>query len=180
MTAQVVWGTGDENGGGHFGGIFGDIEDTGTVVGLWEQDAQAVTCDSGTPADTSDDFPGYIGTFRNGYGGGTVTIARDLGTATGSGVITITTWYTNDCTGVWNELLVETDVAFTLDLQATSRATHDVSRSHDLLAGHYNAHANMHMTTRYASGSATLGGAPYAFDSGLISRNTWSEHYLEH
>jgi len=44
----------------------------------------------------------------------------------------------------------------------------------------YNSHQNMHMMSRYATGTAMLGGAPYHFDSGLVSRNHWTDHYNEH
>lgn len=178
-TAQVVWGTGDETGAGHYGGIYGDIESWGTVVGLWEIDAVAVMCDSGTPADPSDDWQGLAGTMRNGDGVGSVKVAPSLGSASVVGVLTLTTVAFDQCTDDWDVLDTEEGVAVALDLAATSTPENWVDTYHDLLAGVYNAHGNMHSQSRYAFGTASLGGDPYAFDSGLISRNHWSDHWNE-
>jgi len=177
MTAQVVWGTGDENGGGHFGGIYGDIETSGTSVGLWEQDAQVVSCDNGTPGDLTDDFLGYVGTFRDGSGDGSVTIAPNLQTARLTGVLTLTTVNVDYCAGNYGEVIsVETDVPVLLELVATSGPMPSFDTYHERLASVYNMHQNIHMMSRYATGTALLGGSPYEFDSGLISRNHWTDH----
>lgn len=40
----------------------------------------------------------------------------------------------------------------------------------------YNQHAAMRSHERMATGWAMLDGEPYAFDSALISRNSWSTH----
>jgi hypothetical protein len=175
-TAQVVWGTGDETGAGHYGGIYGDIEDFGAIVGLWESDLDWVTCDAGTPEDPSDDYEGYIGTWVSGDGSGTVTIARDLGSATVSGTITVYHGWQDDCAQTSGTTSMEEGVTLVLDLVATGRATSDRDRQHDLLAGIYNSHTSMKSTNRPATGTAFLGGEPYPFDSGLISRNRWTWH----
>ncbi len=182
MTAQVVWGTGDENGGGHYGGIYGDIESWGTVVGLHEQDAQVVTCDNGTPGDPSDDYMGYVGTFRDGQdeGDGAATVAANLGGAQVTGHLTITTAEVNDCLGTYDVISTETGVAVLLDLLAISQPTPSVDVNSERLASVYNMHQNIHTMSRYATGTAMLGGAPYHFDSGLISHNHWTDHYNQH
>jgi hypothetical protein len=181
MTAQVVWGTGDESGGGHYGGIYGDIESWGTIVGLWEQDAQVVTCDNGTPADPDDDFMGYVGTLRFGEGGGDVSVAANLGTARVTGVLTITTVNVDYCAGIFDDvILVEADVPVLLELVATSRPMPSVNVYHERVASVYNYHQNSHMMSRYATGTALLGGAPFAFDSALISHNHWTDHSNGH
>jgi hypothetical protein len=180
-TAQVVWGTGDENGGGHYGGIYGDIESRGTYVGLWEQDAQVVPCDNGTPDNPDDDFMGYVGMLRNGDGEGEVTIAANLRTARVTGVLTITTVNVDYCAGIYDDvILVEENVPVLLELVATSKPMPSVDVYHERLASVYNYHQNNHMMSRYAAGTALLGGAPYQFDSGLISHNHWTDHYKEH
>ena len=178
-TAQVAWGTSDDAGAGRYGGLFGDIESAGTMVGLWENDAIAVTCDGGTPADPSDDWQGLAGTMRNGWGDGMVTIAPNLARASVSGVLTIETTVYNMCAGDY-VTTVETDVPMALELVAVTKAESSVSRVHELLANQYNFHQNMHTQARYAAGTAFLGGAPYAFDSGLISHNHWTDHMKVH
>jgi hypothetical protein len=181
VTAQVVWGTGDEDGGGRFGGIYGDIESWGTVVGLWEQDAQVVPCDNGTPDDPDDDFMGYAGTFRNGDGEGTVTISANLQSARVTGVLTITTMSVDYCAGNYGDvILVEESVPVLLELAAISKPMPSVSVYHERLASVYNSHQNVHGLSRYATGTAKLGGQDYAFDSGLISHNHWTDHSNEH
>ena len=181
VIAQVVWGTGDENGGGRYGGIYGDIESWGTTVGVWEQDAQVITCDNGTPDDPTDDFMGYVGRMRNGDGEGAVTVAKDLKTARVAGVLTITTVNVDYCAGNYGEvILVETDVPVLLELVAISGTMPSVDVNHQRLVGVYNSHQILRMVSRYATGTAMLGGAPYHFDSGLISRNSWADHYNEH
>lgn len=180
ITAQVVWGTGDENGGGRYGGIYGDIESWGTMVGLWEEDTQVTTCDNGTPDDLTDDFTGYVGTMRNGDGPGEVSIAASLRTARVTGVLTITTAEVDDCAGTYVVVSVEENVPVLLELVATSGPMPAVDTSHERLASVYNAHQNLHTIARYATGTAMLDGEPYHFDSGLISRNHWTDHYNEH
>lgn len=180
MTAQVVWGTGDENGGGRYGGIYGDIESWGTTIGLWEQDAQVIACNNGTPDDPTDDFMGYVGTMRNGDGEGAVTVAANLKTARVAGVLTITTAEVDYCAGTYLVTSVEENVPVLLELVATSGPMPSVDVNHERLASVYNFHQNIHMMSRYATGTAMLGGAPYHFDSGLISHNYWTDHYNEH
>ncbi len=181
MTAQVVWGTGDENGGGRYGGIYGDIENSGTIIGLWEQDAQVVPCTNGTPDDPTDDFTGYVGTMRNGHGEGAVAVAANLRDARVTGTLTITTVKVDYCAGNYGEVtLLETDVPVLLELVAISGPMPSVDVNHDRLASVYNFHQNIHMMSRYATGTAMLGGAQYRFDSGLISHNHWTDHHNEH
>ena len=181
VTAQVVWGTGDESGGGRYGGIYGDIESWGTTVGLWEQDAEVIPCNNGTPDDPTDDFMGYVGTMRNGDGEGAVTVAANLKTARVASVLTITTVNVDYCAGNYGEvILVETDVPVLLELVAISGPMPSVDVNHERLASVYNSHQNIHMMSRYATGTAMLGDAPYHFDSGLVSRNHWTDHYNEH
>ena len=67
-----------------------------------------------------------------------------------------------------------------LELVATSKPMPSVDVYHERLASVYNLHQNTHMTSRYATGMAKLGGQDYAFDSGLISSNHWTDHYNEH
>jgi hypothetical protein len=175
-TAQVVWGSGDETGAGHYGGIYGDVESHGTIVGLWENDVVVLTCDNGTPADPSDDWQGFAGTMRNGFGEGTVSIAPNLGWASVSGLLRLETVIFNNCTNDYVTTNVETDVPVTLELVATTTSDNSFTKMHELLASQYNIHQNVHMVSRYATGTALLGGEPYAFDSGLISRNHWTDH----
>ena len=176
MTAQVAWGTGDETGAGHYGGIYGDMESGGTIVGLFEQDAIVVTCDNGTPGDLTDDFMGYVGTFRDGQGAGSVTIASNLQSASVTGLLALTTVQVNYCTGQFDVISTETDVPVVLELVAISQPMPSVDTYHELLASVYNMHQNIHVMSRYATGTAMLGGEPYAFDSGLISHNHWTDH----
>jgi len=181
MTAQVVWGIGDENGGGHFGGIYGDIESSGTMIGLWEQDAQVVPCDNGTPGDPSDDFMGYIGTMTNGDGTGSVTISPNLQAARVTGVLTITTMEVDYCAGNYGVVVAtREEVPVSLELRSTGNPMPWVDVFSDRLAHIYNMHQNIHGMSRYAAGTAMLGGQPYPFDSGLISNNHWTDHYNSH
>lgn len=175
--AQVVWSESydpatDE---GRFGGIYGDIEDWGTVVGLWESDSRLVECDNGT-TDPSDDFMGMATTWRSGDGPGTVTIAPNLKGAVVTGVLTITTATTDPCAGTYTIVATETDVAMRLDLVATDQPAPWADRYHERLAAVYNSHQILRSMSRSATGTALLGGRSYAFDSGLISRNSWNSH----
>jgi hypothetical protein len=174
--AQVVWGTDDPaTGAGHYGGISGDIEDWGTIVSLMEKDFHAVTCDNGT-LDPSDDYTGSAGTARTGIGSGTVTIAPNLQSAVVTGVLTIDTSVFDTCAGTEEVVNTETGVSIRLDLAATGQPSNDVSSFHDLLAGVYNSHQITSSISRAATGTAFLGGQPYAFDAGLISHNRWNYH----
>ena len=157
---------------GRFGGIAGDIEDQGTIVTLWDVDNHAITCADGTP--------GIAATWRDGFGPGTVTTAPNLGSAVVTGVLTITTVTYDDCTNIYTQVSEETGVTVRLDLVATTRASTEPWKYHDLVRGEYNAHGNARSTSREATGTALLGGLPYHYDSGLISRNSWSDHYNSH
>jgi hypothetical protein len=175
--AQVVWGRSDPIAGvDHFGGVFGDIEDSGTLVGLWEKDDHVVTCDAGTPGDPSDDFQATQGTGRTGDGEGTVAIASDLRSAVVTGVITITTYAFDGCAGTWDVTATETGVPLRFELVATGQPSVDSSSSRELVPGVYNTHQLTIGVSRTATGTAALGGRPLAFDAGLISRNRWSYH----
>lgn len=175
--AQVVWGTSDPvTGAGRTGGMYGDVESFGTIVGLWETDGHAAICDAGTPADPSDDFLAMSGTGRSGDGQGTVAIASDLRSALVTGVMTITSYAFDECAGTWTVVATETGVPMRLDLVATGRPTTDSSSSHDLLPGVDNTHQITNGISRWATGTATLAGRPVAFDAGLLSRNRWSYH----
>lgn len=175
--AQVVWGTSDPvTSAGHYGGVYGDVESFGTIVGLWEEDTHASMCDPGTPGDPSDDYLAMSGTRRTGDGAGTVAIAPDLKSAAVTGVLTITTFAFDECAGTWAVVATETGVPVRLDLTATGQPSNDVSSFHDLLAGVYNSHQITNSISRAATGTAFLGGRPYAFDAGLISHNRWNYH----
>jgi hypothetical protein len=113
--------------------------------------------------------------MRNGLGEGTVTIAPNLARASVSGVLRIETTVFDTCTNTY-VTTSESGVPMTLELVAISSADSSLSKMHELLASQYNYHQNMHMQTRYAAGTAFLGGQPYAFDSGLISHNHWTDH----
>lgn len=175
--AQVVWGRSDPIAGvDDFGGVYGDIEDSGTLVGLWEQDDHAVTCDAGTPDDRSDDFQATRGTGRTGDGAGTVTIAPDLRSAVVTGVITITTYAFDGCAGTWDVTATKRGVPLRFDLVATGQPSVDSSSSRELVPGVYNTHQLTNSVSRAATGTASLGGRSLAFDAGLISRTRWSYH----
>lgn len=175
-TAQVVWGTSDPSGTGEFGGIYGDIEDFGTSVGLWEMRFTVVTCDADTPADPADDYEGYVGAWVNGDGPGTVTVARNLASATVAGTITVYHGWQDDCLGTNAVTSIDEGVPLSLTLTATARPTGFRDWSHEKLASVYNVHQAVRSLNRVAVGTALLAGEAYAFDSGLISHNRWSAH----
>jgi hypothetical protein len=174
IVAQVVWSESYDvtTDIGRFGGIAGDIEDQGAIVSLWDVDNRAISCADGTQ--------GIAATYRDGDGPGTVTIASNLGSAVVAGVLTITTATYDYCTNTYTKVSEETGVTVRLELVATTKAAAEPWKYHDLVRGEYNAHGNVRSTSREATGTALLGGLPYHYDFGLISHNTWSDHYNSH
>jgi hypothetical protein len=181
VIAQVVWGMSDPvTGEGRIGGLYGDIETFGTLVGLWEKDDHAITCDAGTPGDPSDDYSAMAGTGRSGDGPGTVSVAADLRSAVVTGVLTIESYAFDQCAGTWTVTATETGVPMRLDLVATGRPSSDASSFHDLVPGVSNSIQVTSGISRSATGTASLGGLSLAFDAGLISRNRWTYHEISH
>jgi hypothetical protein len=72
------------------------------------------------------------------------------------------------------------DVPVALELRAIGNPMPWVDVFSDRAAHIYNMHQNIHGMSREAAGTATLGGEPFAFDSGLISHNHWTDHYSSH
>ncbi len=172
--AQVVWSESYDpiTDVGHYGGLYGDVEEWGTILGLWEVDDQAITCADGSAGKSS--------TWTNGDGPGQVTIAPDLSRAAVSGVLTITTSTYDSCTDTYQTVATITGVTMRLELVATTRLSKDLWKFHDLVPGEYNFKSTARTKSRDATGTALLGGEPYDYDAGLISSNSWREHTGSH
>lgn len=178
LVAQVVWGAGDPDTGiGTFGGIAAVIDEYGSSIFLWEDSTTPITCDAGTPGDPSDDYPAMRHTMRMGEGPATVSVASNLRSASAEGtLLEVATWQSDDCTGEGILIASEQDVPVSLSLVATGQPEPWVDRFHERLAGELNMVEITRSMSRAADGTVTLGGAPYAFDAGLVSRNHWNGH----
>lgn len=170
VVAQLVWGEGDPASPTQsWGNLAAFGQGDSTMIWFNDTQVQMLTCDAGTP-DPTDDYEGYRGTARVGDGVGTSTVARDLRSASASGVITIYTIAFDDCAGVWDVVDVEEDVAVSFDIRASGRSEHWVDVYRERAPGEYDARQVSRMRGYHASGSAALGGVPLDFADALIAR----------
>ena len=172
VVAQVVWGTGDvETGAGNWGGLAAYRQPDLVGISYWQDDAAAIVCDNGT-ADPADDYPGLAGTLTIGEGSTVVVdIAPNLRSASARGTLRIETVTYDTCAAEWTLIDSRPAVAVTLDLVATGTSETDVHVYRDGEAGVYTQKGVTQMRGYWATGSATLGGVPLEFASGLISRH---------
>ncbi len=167
LTAQGSWSTAD---GGY--GSFNAWQETGSnsaYLDLFEESGQYVDC---TPADDSDDFYGFQGQIRYGYGEGTMT--GGTSGAVASGTLDIGTVTIDDCTGDASETWAS-GVPVTLRLTASGSKIMERGTSSFKVPGEYNGHSSYSTTYRLATGSVAIGGSDFAVD-GSIGKVSWRDH----
>lgn len=172
VSAQGSWTshTGDKE---SYGSIYAwqDSGSASAYLEFYEESGQWVDC---TPADDADDFYGFQGQYRYGYGDGSLTIGRGQADAHADGVMEIWTTVIDDCLGSYVESQ-ESAVAVSLDLVANGSKVMERGTSSFKIPSEYNGHSSYTTTFRPAAGSATIGGVETAVD-GMIGKVTWRDH----
>jgi hypothetical protein len=173
LTAQGSWFS--DAGGAWTSGSLYAWQETGsssTYLEFFEETGQYVDC---TPADDTDEFYGFQGQYRYGYGEGTLTMGQGLSQAHASGVLDIGSVTVDDCVGLYDESWAG-GVPVSLDLVATGPKTMERGTSSFKVPSEYNGHSSYSTTFRAAAGSATIGDEPdFAVDGG-IGKVSWRDH----
>jgi hypothetical protein len=175
-SAQTAYGSwSSEEGGVSTYGSVNAWQETGsdyTYLDFYEESGQYVDC---TPADDTDEFYGFQGQYRYGYGEGTLTIARGSSAAHASGTLETFTTVVDDCAGTYGDPSVGTATA-SLDLVATGSKVMERGTSSFKVPGEFNSHSSYSSTSRTAAGTATIGdGLDIAVD-GAIGKVSWRDH----
>lgn len=173
LVAQAAWGSVDpETFTGNWGLVAAFDQDGMTGIVLHEEDSVAITC--------ADGQPGSEGTFRTGQGpADTLSIARDLGSATASGAVVVVSGTFNSCTQ-WFEMTGQETVTIALDLTASGRRDVSVDRFTDAVPGEYRFTSTNRTASRAATGSLLIDGVPIAYEAALISSHSFSDHFISH
>jgi hypothetical protein len=172
MTAQGSWYSdtaGVESGGGFY--AWQDAGSSSAYLEISENGGQSVDC---TPADETDEFFGFQGQYRYGYGEGTLTVGRGLGDAHAAGTLEITTVVVDECTGDYTETTVS-GVAVSLDLVANGPKIMERGTWSFKIPAEYNSHSSYSTTARSATGTVTIGGSSIDVDGG-IGKVSWRDH----
>jgi hypothetical protein len=170
QTAQGSWSSDD----GSYGSVYA-WQETGTTytyLDFFEESGQYVDC---TPADDTDDFYGFQGQYRYGYGEGSLTIGRGSSDAHASGTLEVSTYIVDDCAGEATESWVS-GVPFSFDLVATGPKVMERGTSSFKIPGEYNGHSTYSTTSRTATGTALIGDALEVAIEGGIGKVSWRDH----
>lgn len=173
VTAQGSWSS--EAGGAWTYGSLYAWQETGsasTYLDFFEESGEYVDC---TPADDTDEFYGFQGQYRYGYGEGTLTMGKGLSQAHASGVLEIGTATVDDCIGLFDESWAG-GVPVSLDLVATGPKTMERGTSSFKIPSEHNSHSSYSTTFRAAAGSATIGDGPDFAVEGGIGKVSWRDH----
>jgi hypothetical protein len=172
LTAQGTWYS-EAGGVGTYGSLsaWQDSGSDAASLEFFEESGQYVDC---TPADDTDDFYGYQGQYRYGYGDGSLTVGRGSADAQASGTVEIVTTIVDDCAGSYEES-VEDGVAVSLDLTATGSKTMERGTWSFHIPSEFNGHSSYSTTYRTAAGTATIGGDEVAIEGG-IGKISWRDH----
>ncbi len=141
-------------------------------VELYEESGQYVDC---TPADSTDDYFGFQGQSRYGYGDGSLTIGRGQADAHASGTLEISTAVIDDCAGTYSESTVS-GVAVSLDLVANGPKIMERGTWSFKIPSQFNTHSSYSTTARSAAGTARIGDAPAFAVDGRIGKISWRDH----
>ena len=137
-----------------------------------EQFVQCTGAD--TPDDPDDDSFGVISSNTWGYGPASLAVARNYSSASADGTLDAAREDFNECTGEWTYEELP-DLAFSLDLTATSATVKESGRGSFHLPGEFNSHSSYKAAYRFAEG--TLDGIDGSQAvSGMIGKVTWMEH----
>lgn len=171
LVAQVVWGDVDpETGAGAWGILVAYDQAQFDGVSLVERDATLVDCGG---------WSALSGTFRMGdsFAPSHLAIARNLASGSATAAMTIYSGTFDDCTGSYEITSVEEDVAVSIDLVATGVADNTVERHVEYVPDEFRVLQTDRMATRTADGTATIGGAPLAFDAAQLSKHSANFHF---
>ena len=172
LTAQGYWSS--EAGGGWTSGSLYAWQETGsssTYRDFFEENGAYVDC---TPADDTDEFYGFQGQYRYGYGEGALTMGKGLSQAHASGVLEIGTVTVDECVGLYEESWASA-VPVSLDLVATGPKVMERGTSSFKIPGESNGHSSYSTTSRTAAGTATIDGSEIAVEGG-IGKVSWRDH----
>lgn len=172
VTAQGSW---ESNAGGveTYGGLYAwqDSGSSSAYLEFFEQVGEYVDC---TPADDTDDFYGFQGQYRYGYGDGTLKVGRGSADAQASGTLEVMTTDVDDCAGIYDETTVGA-VAVSLDLVANGPRIMERGTWSFRIPSRFNSHSSYSTTARSAAGTATIGGSSITVDGG-IGKISWRDH----
>lgn len=173
VTAQGSWYS-EAGGVETYGGLYAwqDSGATSAYMEYFEQVGAYVDC---TPADQTDEFYGFQGEYRSGYGEGTLSIGRGYADAQASGTLTTFATAVDDCTGDYVESPGGT-VAVSLDLVANGPKMMERGTSSFKIPGQFNSHSSYSATSRIATGTATIGDGPEMAVDGRIGKVSWRDH----
>ena len=172
MTAQGSWSSG--TGGVETYGTLLAWQDAGSpsaYLEFFEESGTYVDC---TPADDTDEYFGFQGRYRYGFGEGTLTVGRGMGDATAAGTLEVYTTVADDCAGTYEEIQ-ESGLAVSLDLTATGAKVMERGTWSFHIPSEFNSHSSYSTTYRTAAGTATIGGEEMAVDGG-IGKVSWRDH----
>lgn len=172
LTAQGSWYS--QSGGSETYGSVYAWQDSGSAAAYLEfseQTGQYVDC---TPGDDTDEFFGFQGQFRYGYGEGTLVIGRGQADAHASGTLEISTVVVDDCSGTYVDSPA-TAVAVSLDLVANGPKIMERGTWSFHIPSEFNGHSSYSTTYRTAAGTAAIDGAEFAID-GAIGKVSWRDH----
>ena len=172
LTAQGSWYS-EADGVGTYGSLYAwqDSGSDSAYIEFFEESGQYVDC---TPADDTDEFYGFQGQYRYGYGDGSLKVGRGMADAQASGTVEIFTTIVDDCAGSYDES-VEDGVAVSLDLTATGPKIMERGTWSFHIPSDFNSHSSYSTTARSAAGTATIGGTDVAIEGG-IGKVSWRDH----
>ncbi len=140
----------------------------------------AVSCDAGTPGDTSDDFLGYEWVNVDAWGPATVTVGKSYSVGSATATVEGWTWTSSDCDWYYPEngggdgSMVTMEVAIDLTGDGPLIRTRGSNAFH--IPGEYNEHSRNSSTYRSGAGTVTVDAAPYATSWGQLGEYSWSLH----
>jgi hypothetical protein len=176
--AQGGWDSYDEATGAYASGyvvVIRDASSPETYAEYSEYAERYVQCTGAdTPDDSSDDAWGVVATFRYGYGEASLDLSKRSGTATAAGTLHVSEGSVDECAGEKTEG-DSGDVAFTLDLTATSGTIRESGRGSFKLPGEFNSHSSYKVTYRLAEGTFTAGADAQAVQ-GQFGTVAWMDH----
>ena len=125
-----------------------------------------------TPDDPADDSFGVV--FSNVWGYGPAMLAMGKSNASASGTLEVGRESFNECTGEWTSEELD-DLAFSLELAATSATIRERGRGSFHLPGEFNSHSSYKATYRNAEGTLSGIDAPQSV-VGMFGNVSFREH----
>lgn len=172
LTAQGSWYS-DAGGVETYGGLYAWQESGASSAYLEYSEQQGAWVDC-TPDDDTDEFYGFQGEFRYGYGEGTLKVSQGSADAHASGTLESFTSSIDECTGEYSEA-AGGSVEVSLDLVATGPKMMERGTSSFKIPSEFNGHSSYSTTSRSAAGTATIDGTEITVDGG-IGKVSWRDH----